>query len=378
MTRVEARYLSGDAVFLDNCETVGRIMVRIALLHHRFASDIAVVCPATGKELTDSPSEIPPALVSIVVKQEDAQVLGENDLRVTLQLHAEYGDIATCVRALDMLHRAHPEIETEFVTKMLHDAARRASDDQRNIVRTLVSAGVNAANALGRASWDGCTQAVEALLSAGVSPDARNEVGDPALMCATWNKRHNVVELLLSGGAHVDHADMHGDTPLTIASSISGGGHTDLMQVLLSAGAQVDHANMDGETGLTLASRLGNKKAVEVLLSAGAQVDHVNVYDETALLLASTNGHKDVTDVLLSAGAHVEHTNVNGDTPLIRASWTGGRDVVELLLSVGAHVDHANERGETALARASSSGYEDIVELLLSAGAHPDRSGIAD
>eukprot|EP00397_Hematodinium_sp_SG-2012_P065580 GEMP01095736.1.p1 GENE.GEMP01095736.1~~GEMP01095736.1.p1 ORF type:complete len:192 (+),score=57.30 GEMP01095736.1:143-718(+) len=134
MARVQAQYLGGNSVVLDNCDTVGSVMVRIANLHHRFASDVVVVCPDTGKNLTDPPSQKTPALVSVVLKQEAESPA--DDLRLTLRLHAEQEDSATCARALDMLRRTGADGDAVFL-----DAA---SDGNVKAVKTLLSAGVNA------------------------------------------------------------------------------------------------------------------------------------------------------------------------------------------------------------------------------------------
>lgn len=51
MHSVDVRYLNGESVRLDNCPTVGDIMVQLAERHNRFASDVLVFCAETGDHL---------------------------------------------------------------------------------------------------------------------------------------------------------------------------------------------------------------------------------------------------------------------------------------------------------------------------------------
>eukprot|EP00397_Hematodinium_sp_SG-2012_P066921 GEMP01101897.1.p1 GENE.GEMP01101897.1~~GEMP01101897.1.p1 ORF type:complete len:143 (+),score=32.38 GEMP01101897.1:111-539(+) len=121
MTAVTVHYLSGDPLHLDDCATVGSLMVQVAILHQRFASDVAVVCPDTGKDLTKPHTQVPPPTVSIVLKQEECPPSAD-DLHLALLLHAEREDTETCARALHNLRQFHPLASTD-------DILLRALDD---------------------------------------------------------------------------------------------------------------------------------------------------------------------------------------------------------------------------------------------------------
>eukprot|EP00397_Hematodinium_sp_SG-2012_P008901 GEMP01008972.1.p2 GENE.GEMP01008972.1~~GEMP01008972.1.p2 ORF type:complete len:230 (+),score=80.34 GEMP01008972.1:700-1389(+) len=226
MARVQAQYLGGNSVVLDNCDTVGSVMVRIANLHHRFASDVVVVCPDTGKNLTDPPSQKTPALVSVVLKQEAESPA--DDLRLTLRLHAEQEDSATCARALDMLRRTGADGDAVFL-----DAA---SDGNVKAVKTLLSAGVNANKnvALIRAAAYGNKDVIDILLFQGADVNFVSTGGGTALMAASEAGHRQVVDILLSRGAQVDRTDMWGNTAWEMASKY---GRWDVMEVLAYHGA---------------------------------------------------------------------------------------------------------------------------------------------
>eukprot|EP00397_Hematodinium_sp_SG-2012_P056710 GEMP01070240.1.p1 GENE.GEMP01070240.1~~GEMP01070240.1.p1 ORF type:complete len:101 (+),score=10.36 GEMP01070240.1:41-304(+) len=87
MAVIQARYLNGSSIQLTNCESVGRIMVHVADLHKRFAQEVAVTCPDTGRDLTDPVSQIPPPVVQIVIKPEE-QITEEN-LLSALRFHGQ-------------------------------------------------------------------------------------------------------------------------------------------------------------------------------------------------------------------------------------------------------------------------------------------------
>eukprot|EP00397_Hematodinium_sp_SG-2012_P046704 GEMP01052870.1.p1 GENE.GEMP01052870.1~~GEMP01052870.1.p1 ORF type:complete len:335 (+),score=80.58 GEMP01052870.1:121-1125(+) len=334
MPTVEARYLSGDAVFLEKCDTVGHIMVRIAIVHQRLASDVVVVCPETGKDLTDSHTHIPPLLVSIIIKP--CEVLpNEDDLRLSLRLHAEHDDTRTCARVLDMLRDAH--LVDPVATDMISDAARGESEGERRIAQTLVRVGVDGAAAMLQASSCADKHAVERLLAAGVSPNSADQWGRTALFMASSEGHSSVVDMLLAAHATVDATDNFRRTALFIASCF---GLENVVDALLFAKANVDHADNGGYTALILASRIGRKDVAERLLAARAHVDQANKKHESPLIIASREGCKDVVATLLAAGANVDHTDDAGGRAVLIASTLGHADVVDTLLAAGANVDH--------------------------------------
>eukprot|EP00397_Hematodinium_sp_SG-2012_P037105 GEMP01040154.1.p1 GENE.GEMP01040154.1~~GEMP01040154.1.p1 ORF type:complete len:517 (+),score=94.39 GEMP01040154.1:83-1633(+) len=416
MSRVQGRYLNGDSVLVGTCKTIGSTLVAIAILHHRFASAIVLLCPTTTKNLTDFHTETPPPIVSIIIKSEEENELpSEDDFRITLRLHAEHEDTATCVRALEMLR--HADFAVPLVTEVLLHAAR---DDEpeahREILCTLVRAGADATGALLEAASDGAGQnAVERLLSASVSPDIADSNGDTALIVASREGCKVVVEAVLSAGANIEHVNVNpvnwgGDTALIIASRK---GHVDVVETLISARANIAHLNDCKASALTAASHVGWKDVVEALLSVGCNVNQPDIWGFHPLFRAVADGHKDVVELLLRAEADVNLQNryphaasmmdsswtwkikdnmvplsstlqmyppLNDDQPNTKGGFTvlcgavmrGHKDVVRVLLAALANVNHVTDEGETPLSYASQYGHDHMVETLVSAGARID------
>eukprot|EP00397_Hematodinium_sp_SG-2012_P036449 GEMP01039352.1.p1 GENE.GEMP01039352.1~~GEMP01039352.1.p1 ORF type:complete len:328 (+),score=62.07 GEMP01039352.1:97-984(+) len=293
MTTVKLYYLNGDVLQLDSCATVGSIMTQVAMKHERFASDIAVVCLDTGKDLTDPPSQAPPPAVSVVLKQAGDPPTDE-DLISTVLLHAEHGDIATCARALDMLRPLYFCRDSEILRRVLDDD----TEGQQKILHTLVRAGVNGIDTLCAACDAGNNKTVEVLLAAGVPPDAEDSSGRTLLLTyACDNRRKDMMKILLSNGAQVDLRDRCGSTALMYASIV---GEKDMVEILLLNGAQIDLADHEGETALINASSCGHMDVVKILLLNGSQVHHENHQGLTALRKAK---YQYMMEILRAHGA---------------------------------------------------------------------------
>eukprot|EP00397_Hematodinium_sp_SG-2012_P026258 GEMP01027497.1.p1 GENE.GEMP01027497.1~~GEMP01027497.1.p1 ORF type:complete len:292 (+),score=50.98 GEMP01027497.1:147-1022(+) len=236
MTSVKLYYLSGDIARLDECPTVGSIMAQVAMKHGRFASDVAVVCPDSGKDLTKPHSQAPPPAVSVVLKQaEDPPSI--EDLDLTILLHAGYEDIATCNRAIEIIRRSHaPEVGL-CVYWSIFDRILENYDPSWTLemLRTLVRTGIHVDTVLHGFCQNNNKEAVEKLLAAGISPDGQDMEGNAALSFACSEGHADIVEILLSNGANVNIKERKGITPLSSASS---GGHENIVKLLLAHGAQ--------------------------------------------------------------------------------------------------------------------------------------------
>eukprot|EP00397_Hematodinium_sp_SG-2012_P042435 GEMP01046939.1.p1 GENE.GEMP01046939.1~~GEMP01046939.1.p1 ORF type:complete len:234 (+),score=36.90 GEMP01046939.1:42-743(+) len=212
MASVEARYLDGSSVQVKNCESIGGIMVHIANLHQRFASEITVVCPESGKDLSDEPSQSPPSLVQVVVKlrPDGTQSWADEELLLTLCLHAQHEDAPTCKRAYDILNKKN--LGDKCMLKNILDKADGDLDTEAKILRTLFRLGVELKKQnflLKLACESGDEKKVKMLLSEGVpvdyesGSDERN-VGiidsnkGSALSVAAFEGHADVVKILLT------------------------------------------------------------------------------------------------------------------------------------------------------------------------------------
>lgn len=151
----------------------------------------------------------------------------------------------------------------------------------------------------------GNISSVKSLLNQGISPDARDKNGTPALVWASYKGHTDMVELLLEFGVQVNARS--GDGGATALFAASDAGHSDIVKVLLDSGAEPDAKTRDdGRTSLWQASQNGHPAVVRLLLNVGADAK-VKTTDknQTALFMASEQGHNDIVKLLLDNGAGV-------------------------------------------------------------------------
>ena len=94
--------------------------------------------------------------------------------------------------------------------------------------------------------------------------------GDTALHIVTRRRDAPWMNLLLGKGANVDAKDKLGNTALILAA---GSNFVDGVQLLLARKANVNAANAQGETPLIKAVQLRDANVVRALLDAGANPD---------------------------------------------------------------------------------------------------------
>jgi uncharacterized protein len=116
-----------------------------------------------------------------------------------------------------------------------------------------------------RASLDGRTETVKALLRKGADVNAQNHEGRTALMFAVVNLHTVTVKTLLRGGADVNAQAADGCTPLILAAF---NGDAEIAQVLLKWGADAGKTLLPGKTALVVATQRRYKALVELLKRA--------------------------------------------------------------------------------------------------------------
>eukprot|EP00397_Hematodinium_sp_SG-2012_P032220 GEMP01034286.1.p1 GENE.GEMP01034286.1~~GEMP01034286.1.p1 ORF type:complete len:568 (+),score=66.60 GEMP01034286.1:38-1741(+) len=389
MASVEARYLDGSSVQVENCESIGGIMVHIANLHQRFASEITVVCPESGKDLSDEPSQSPPSLVQVVVKlrPDGTQSWADEELLLTLCLHAQHEDAPTCKRAYDILNKKN--LGDKCMLKNILDKADGDLDTEAKILRTLFRLGVELKKQnflLKLACESGDEKKVKMLLSEGVpvdyesGSDERN-VGiidsnkGSALSVAAFEGHADVVKILLAHRADVNNKlggvkGRYIGTPLIFASEK---GHVDVVKILLSSGAVVN-LPVVCSWPLGAACEHGQAKVAEVLLAHQADVNYystpLSIY-LTALSLACKSKSLELTTMLITHGASV---NLMGGTNCVALVYANTPDLQKALLAHGAFVNFVCDDGETPLSLASAYNMVDKVHVLLDHGAHINRA----
>jgi hypothetical protein len=124
---------------------------------------------------------------------------------------------------------------------------------------------------------DGKADEIEALLAAGVDPNA-GEAGDAPLIramlrCSSEGENDEVVATvaaLLKGGADVKRTDDNKNMPLMSAAQYCGGR---VVNQLLTAGAELAPRNGSGITPLAMSIFLSRWDAAEALIAKGARLD---------------------------------------------------------------------------------------------------------
>lgn len=143
--------------------------------------------------------------------------------------------------------RSSDEVRT-VMALLRHGGEQKAFREHQN------NAGTNAVIAAARANRAGC---LNALLSAGLSPDQQTKDGDSAAMVAARFPRNLAcARRLLAASADLELSNANGDSVLTLAAR---SGNTELVLALAEADAAPparavpDHANHNGDTALMLA-----------------------------------------------------------------------------------------------------------------------------
>jgi ankyrin repeat protein len=248
---------------------------------------------------------------------------------------------------------------------------------------------------------------VDRLLKGGVSPDAMDADGTPALMAATLFASADMVDILLKHGAEPNRPGPGGATALmwavpdiekvrrllshgatvnarsdtertALLVAASYPGTVNVLRLLLDRGADLRAQDRGGSTALSLAVRSADVEVVRFLVEQGldpkalspfAQRAGFARYDLPTTDFVMSKGLTPLPDVLITAATwqpadRVAHwielgANVNASaaaaqyarTPLMNAvtSEAEGADTVRLLLDRGADPNARMTEGETSL-----------------------------
>jgi uncharacterized protein len=233
-------------------------------------------------------------------------------------------------------------------------------------------------NLLFEAARKGCVNALDSLLKAGASPQARDRMGNSALAIAARMGRLPLVKALLDadGGVksdQIDRANVEGSTPLIQAALAN---RVEIVKLLVEAGAKTDKANAQGETALSAAAFNANSELAELLLKRGAAPDTVDATGKSVIVYAAARGAAHIVEKLLDAGVDPNRRYRSELTALMWAAGHAdnvvnneGLRTVKLLLERGATLDLADDRGRTALMIAAALGHGEIAQALVAAGA---------
>jgi len=141
--------------------------------------------------------------------------------------------------------------------------------------------------ALLKAAAEGNAPVVTSLVTAGVSPNGKNEQHWTALMFAARDNNLRLVQTLLAHGADVNAQNETGETALMLAAINN---YPAMVQALLNGRAAMNTADNQGLTALMHAAWRGYRPVVEILLNRGANPDLKDKEGRTAIGYAAWQG----------------------------------------------------------------------------------------
>lgn len=264
------------------------------------------------------------------------------------------------------------------------------------------------------------TRRVRKLLAKGVDVNARDLIGQTALMYASRLGLRKILNLLYEHGADINLKDRYDGTAL-FAALLSGYeylrgwflergakhslftaiytgdweafqetlltvkdinrqypyrgtylhdavrlGRVEMVKGLLSTGGiDVNLKSIDGLSALSIAAFEGQQEMLDLLYEHGADINIRDRDGETALLTAFSQGHRHLLDWFLERG--VKHSLA---TAIYAGDWEAFQRILPTVRDINARIDLL-----TPLQYAAQEGQEKMVEVLLSLGAEKESMG---
>jgi hypothetical protein len=224
----------------------------------------------------------------------------------------------------------------------------------------------------------GDISAIELMLDAGMTPDAEDRYGTPALIAGLFESKGET-RIAWPGGIAIFYGRSLGEAELFKESLevdevevIKAPHFLAIAMTLLDRGANPNATDKKGTTAIIYLAQEGNEVITKALLVKGADVNAKNAEGESALLLATENGHTAVAAMLIENDADVNVRNPDGLSILEMAIDGGRTEIVKLLLKEGAELhpevlaEHAEKPG---VLHPKSLGHGDRMKILEAAAA---------
>jgi ankyrin repeat protein len=189
--------------------------------------------------------------------------------------------------------------------------------------------------------------------------NARDEMGNSALLLALYYGHREIADILLAKGAVLNIFEA------------SAAGKTDNVKQLLEGDASLIRTySHDGFTALHLAAFFGHPELLNFLLDKGANPNAVahNPMSVTPLHSAAAHYQPDVATQMVAAliehGADVNAKQEGGFTALHSAAQNGNIGLIRLLLDHRADPQARSQDGKTPRDLAVESKHEEAAKLL--------------
>ncbi|MEP7275384.1 MAG: ankyrin repeat domain-containing protein [Betaproteobacteria bacterium] len=217
-----------------------------------------------------------------------------------------------------------------------------------------------------RRGWLRCTMAALALAAscaAGLVIAADDEIVplNARFLVAARNLDAPAIERLLREGANVNARNRLGESALVIVLKKD---RLDLASQLLSAGADVNLAAVNGITPLMTAAYGGHAEMVRTLLDKGAAIGATDRLKKNAMIYAAGEGRTAVVALFLARGVDPNAAYEHGLTALMWAAGYGQVETVRALLDAGARMDAKDDRGKSAIEIARENSQAAAAAVL--------------
>ena len=214
-----------------------------------------------------------------------------------------------------------------------------------------------------------------------IAPQESNQQDAAALIESIEKRDLASVERWLAAGVSANAENQGGSPALILAIKT---GHTGIINALLDGGADAN-ADYKSWTALGLAAHNGRLDIVKLLINRGARINAEGDCHHTALGLTAEGAmHKSLTEFVRQRITPPEQdSSLTDDDPGDIRDFGGEHlQIAELLIAKGADVNALSdcETGDwtaTALVIASISGNVELVKLLLAHNADPNRKTAA-
>lgn len=223
---------------------------------------------------------------------------------------------------------------------------------------------------------------IELYLKAGMSPNARDARGRPAIVAvlaagklfsgnalgsmgqALLKERLDVLAFLLTSGADPNVADRNGITALHEAAMYPA--FAPAIKPLVKAGAKTDAPEAKYSfSPLHMAVLSNNAAGARELLVAGARPDSLAKQSVTPLMLALSTGNDSLVDILLKWGADPLRKSDGGKSCLHFAAEGASAGSIQKVLARGAALTAVDGNQKTPLALAQAKNRDPAILALL-------------
>ncbi len=313
-------------------------------------------------------------LIDYFVRERKVDVDLRDKQGMTPIMRAGCADQAAAVRQLVALGGSagatlRPDLDNEFGWTALHLAARDGATDA---IDALIDAGlapngalVNGATALHLAAHNGNAEGSRRLIAKSADVEARALVD--------WQSSAEKVASLLENRTNTTPSSSNGKFDFTPLHMAAAAGHGEVAALLLKHKAKANAVTGSGATPLHLAATNDKHELAGLLLAEGAATDLRDASGNTPFHEALRARAFNTARALLKAGvagdAPVRLDRVTDETkkvtPLHKAASEGEEEVVRFLLAQNVSPDVTDWRGWTALHYAAAAGSEQVSNWLI-------------